>query len=269
MRLALVASLFLVSGCLGRAAANHAADVAARQHGCSRDRVHVESDAGNWTYWLRVCGRRRLYSTRDGNYVDITATVAGGSGGGGDTGFDTGSDVVTRETWRDDDFERLRRLVDSDVRTCVPGRSDELVVAVTLTTRGHATGASVSSAVTTDERTCIVGAFSGIRLSGRARAPAMAELRWTFDVAPAPAESGGAETAARAAIDAQREAIAACLGGAAALDVTIAPDGSVTISARGALAGTAEETCARAVLGAVVVSPPPSAATTIVHAVAP
>lgn len=71
----MVAALALVSGCLGSAAANHAADVAAQQHGCPRSRVRVVRRGGDWTYWLNVCGRERLYDTRDGHYVDITGSL--------------------------------------------------------------------------------------------------------------------------------------------------------------------------------------------------
>lgn len=59
----------------GNMAAAHAADVASQQHGCPRSQVRVIGDGGNWTYWLDVCGRRRLYDTRGGAYRDVTSTV--------------------------------------------------------------------------------------------------------------------------------------------------------------------------------------------------
>lgn len=59
----------------GNMAAAHAASIASQQHGCPRDRVHVIGEGGNWTYWLDVCGRRRLYDTRGGAYRDVTNTV--------------------------------------------------------------------------------------------------------------------------------------------------------------------------------------------------
>jgi hypothetical protein len=75
MRIAALLALLLLPACLGSAAANHAADVAAQQHGCPRSRVRVLRRGGDWTYWLSVCGRERLYDTRDGRYVDITGTL--------------------------------------------------------------------------------------------------------------------------------------------------------------------------------------------------
>lgn len=75
MRLVIAVAAMALSGCLGSAAANHAADVAAQQHGCPRSRVRVVRRGGDWTYWLNVCGRERLYDTRDGRYLDITGSV--------------------------------------------------------------------------------------------------------------------------------------------------------------------------------------------------
>lgn len=272
MRAALLAALSaaLFAGCFGRVAANEAARVAARQHGCPRDRVSVESDGGNWTYWLRVCGRRRLYSTRGGEYRDITDSVGGGAPAS--STFDTGSSVMS-DGWSDADVERLRRATEPDVRACFPGRREAVVVRITITTRGHISVAAVASEATTAERSCVSETFSGARLTGTTRRPRMTEL--AFDFAP---DDGVAlshtippevEAAARAAVTAHAPAIVACLGGAAALDVSIATDGTLAIAARGALAGSAEEACARAALGAVTVSPAPSAPETILHAVAP
>lgn len=71
MRLSLVLCLALLSGCVSTLAASRAADVAAGQHNCPRDRVRVISDAGSWSYWLDVCGRRRLYQLRNGQGHDV------------------------------------------------------------------------------------------------------------------------------------------------------------------------------------------------------
>lgn len=279
LRLAALAAVVSGAGCFGNLAGNRAALIAARQHDCPRDRVSVISDAGNWTYWLNVCGRRRLYSTRDGNYVDITDSVGGGGPSGGrHSTFDDGSEVVTREAWREDDFERLRRMVDAEVRACFPASYDErVVVTVTISTRGHVTAATVASGVTTLERTCVTEAFLGVRISGRARAAGFTEIAFDFTppepappvAATTPVVDPTVEAAARAVITSHAPAIVACLGGASALDVSIATDGRVTIAARGALAGSAEEACARAALGDAVIVPAPASPATILHAVAP
>lgn len=69
-----VLALAVLPAC-GSMAANHAADVAAQQHGCPRSRVRVLRRGGDWSYWLNVCGRERLYDTRGGHYVDITGSL--------------------------------------------------------------------------------------------------------------------------------------------------------------------------------------------------
>lgn len=74
MRWVCVLALALLPAC-GSMAASHAADVAARQHGCPRSRVRVLRSGGAWTYWLDVCGRERLYDTQGGRYIDITGSL--------------------------------------------------------------------------------------------------------------------------------------------------------------------------------------------------
>lgn len=69
-----IAVCLLIMAC-GGMASNRAAEVASQQHGCPRNRVRVIGEGGHWQYWLDVCGRRRLYTTMDGDYRDITHTV--------------------------------------------------------------------------------------------------------------------------------------------------------------------------------------------------
>ena len=69
-------AFLLVSRCMfTEMAIDRAADVASSQHGCPRAQVVFESEGGDWTYWFNVCGRRRLYDTREAHYQDITHTV--------------------------------------------------------------------------------------------------------------------------------------------------------------------------------------------------
>jgi len=75
-RKAMPLMFLLVSRCVfDDMAIERAMDTAALQHGCPREQVRLEGDGGNWTYWFDVCGRRRLYDTRDARYHDITSSV--------------------------------------------------------------------------------------------------------------------------------------------------------------------------------------------------
>lgn len=74
MKRLLVIALLILPAC-GGMAANRAAEVASQQHNCPRDQVTVVGEGGQWQYWLNVCGRRRLYDTQGGRYIDITGSL--------------------------------------------------------------------------------------------------------------------------------------------------------------------------------------------------
>ena len=74
-RLVPVAFVFAGSCLLTDLAIDRTMSVAATQHRCPREQVRFEAEGGDWTYWINVCGRRRLYDTRDGRYQDITNSV--------------------------------------------------------------------------------------------------------------------------------------------------------------------------------------------------
>jgi len=62
---------------------NQARETASKDHMCPLEQVGVISDATvgmDYAYWLRVCGKRRLYRYKEegkygGRFIDATASV--------------------------------------------------------------------------------------------------------------------------------------------------------------------------------------------------
>lgn len=259
----------LLGGCGG--IAGHVADVAARQHDCPRDRVRVESSAGHWTYWVSVCGRRRLYSAADSRVEDITSTVSS------DGRVTAGTPLPPRPTpptWSGHEVDEFRDVTVAGVMACFPADRAAVRVRATVSSRGAVTYSRVVSAATASEQACVRDYLAGATGAAVADRSRTADIEYTRAAIPAPRATPSAATPAaadpvRAAVDGRRAAVLACVGGATVVcELTVAGDGSISVALRGDLAGTPEEGCVRAALAGIY-APAPATPGVVLHPVSP
>lgn len=272
---ALVASV-AVFGCVGPRA--HLEDVASRQHGCPRDRTHVTSSAGHWTYWVDVCGRRRLYSMQEGRVEDITSSVGGGSSGGASFAPDRrSSSGFGSPRWTRHELNGFVETSARAVDACFPDGHGVIRVSVSIGGDGAVDYARPLGDMPADDRECVTSAVMDARMGPTHEASATTSLleypAAGPPTAPPPAgldapAPGTDEAGLRHRIDVAGPAVLACVGGdSAAVELTISPAGEVVAGLRGDLSGGPEEGCVRAAIGAISMSPPPGVELVIVHAV--
>jgi hypothetical protein len=175
----------------------------------------------------------------------------------------------------DDSVYRALEAARPALTACLPG-AGALRVRMTIDISGRVTYATPADEASETTERCVEAAFSDVSIDEPAARPRTVTVRvpagWRegteLTTEAEPSGDAAAEDALRAAIDAQRDSVLACVGTTTvALGLAYATDGSVVVSLRGALSGGDEERCVRAVLRDVRLDPAPSAAGSLIHAI--
>ncbi len=265
-------SMVLIDGCASRA--EMVRRRAAEQYGCPIDELHVTPIPGG-AYAARGCGRTVTYIC-NGNLCVV------------DTAVDT-PDAASREPdpvaaeWPESSIRALVASLRSELQRCFHDGPIRFDLRVMAATDGRITHAGVLGGVANEvQQQCVNRLFARAHLDGRARRNTMLVLGVDLtdevtsggtgpvqDLVAVPVVDDEASASVRLALEAHRAAILACVDAeAVAVTAYWGVDGAVTFSLRGASAGTADDACVRAAIGAMTIDPAPGTAGSIVHALA-
>ncbi len=254
---------------------------ASLETGCPEERMTATpTGAGGWL--VTGCGLSRAYTCTNGwtpicvpsGPTDARVAVTEQTPGAGAFVVLEPASASRRQTWSAAAVDDLVAQSRTEILACLPPSTPALTLDVRLNVDGTVVVLASDVWVDDDGRECVASVLARAWLRGSVSEARTAQLR--FVRAPgsaAPTVSAadpGIEDRVRAHLDARRAAALACIDDASvALAVSWAADGTLTISARGRFAGTAEEACIRAALTRTRVQPAPRVAGSLVHALAP